>query len=61
MYESCYFCCWMIRNCQNATSCFSADSGCKCALLTHCIYIKKGHSVVFFIFSSKCYVHMMRI
>ena len=39
----------------------AVDKGCKPALLADYIYVKKGHSAVFFIFYSKRSVDMTRI
>ena len=41
-----------------AKSWFAVDRGCKFVLFTDYIYVKKGQSVVFFIFYSKKYVDM---
>ena len=46
---------------NSAKDWFAVDRGCKFALYTYYIYIKKGHLVFFFIFYSKRYVDMTRV
>ena len=46
---------------NSAKSWFAVDRACKFALFAGYIYVKKGHSVVFFIFYDKTYVDMTRI
>ena len=46
---------------NSANSWFTVDRGCKFALFTDYIYVKKGHSVILLIFYCKGYVDMTRI
>ena len=46
---------------NSAKSWLAIDRGCKFALITDYIYVKKEHSVVFLIFYSKRYVDMTKI